>query len=147
MASVIINPCGPIGALIRQQAMWELVSGTTAAKKQAVPNDSDVAVSPPRVAPSTAAMSVFRAEAAKFPQIRAVYIVDAAVGTESARAMAALVLDGGTAPDTVIPRFIEESSSKVGKGKMMDVLSLDDTDPLAKRVREQGFEIYFRARK
>ncbi|MFA5139296.1 MAG: SseB family protein [Elusimicrobiota bacterium] len=145
MESVIINPCGPSGALIRQEAMGELVSGTTLAKRQAVPHGTSVTVGPPRVAPSTAVMAVLRAEAAKFPQIRATYIVDGAVGEEAARAMAAVVLDDGTAPDSVIPRFIEEATGQVGKAKMPDVLTLDETDPLTKLVREQGFEIYLRA--
>lgn len=149
MESVIINPSGPSGALIRKEAMGELVPPVpqTVAKKQDLPTGGSITLAHPRMAPSTAVMSVLRAEASKFPQIRAAYMVDGSINGAPARSMAAVLLDDGVLPDSVLPRFIDAVTGKVGASKMPDVLPLDEADPLTQVSREQGMEVYFRPQK
>jgi SseB protein N-terminal domain/SseB protein C-terminal domain len=144
--SAVLNPAGPSGGAIAHSALLSLAEGVVPAA------DGDPAgarrVDPGRIAlerPSTAPPAPLvervRAQLAASPAIRAAYFVRARIGDGEPHAMLALELDGGAAPDAVIPPFVSGVQPALPAGEYLDVLPLGPEGPLLAAARVHGVRV------
>lgn len=142
VASVAINPRGPVGGLLRTDEIKALAQGRAPAvfgQKTAAPQC--LALRAPSAVPPPALVQALAVSARAEPWIAAVYLAEADIDGEASLVTCLDLKEGGKA-EAVIPGFLDRLAESLKGGRVPDALPLPKTGELREAALRDGIRIY-----